>query len=159
MEYIYKIIIFACLKWGYGAADLAGVSRIKYTPTVKIIKVRCTGRVDVKHILFAIKSGADGVMVVGWRPNECQFKNGNFTAQRHVDFANRILDSRGFGNQRVNMYWLSSAEGEKFVKSVEDAYEKINRAGPTPMNAMDIKKVKQKKLTTPVEEWILWEKY
>jgi hypothetical protein len=27
------------------------------------------------------------------------------------------------------------------------------------MNAMDIKKVKQKKLTTPVEEWILWEKY
>jgi len=48
------------------------------------------------------------------------------------------------------MYWLSSAEGEKFVKSVEDAYEKINRAGPTPMNAMDIKK--QKKLTTPVEE-------
>ena len=159
MEYKYRIIIFACLKWGYGAADLAGVSRIKYTPTVKIIKVRCTGRVDVKHILFAIKSGADGVMVVGWRPNECQFKNGNFIAQRHVDFANRILDSRGFGNQRVNMYWLSSAEGEKFVKSVEDAYEKINRAGPTPMNTMDIKKVKQKKLTTPVEEWILWKKY
>jgi F420-non-reducing hydrogenase iron-sulfur subunit len=38
---------------------------MKYTPSVKIIKVRCTGRVDVKHILYAIKAGADGVMIVG----------------------------------------------------------------------------------------------
>jgi F420-non-reducing hydrogenase iron-sulfur subunit len=44
---------------------LAGVSRLKYTPSVKIIKVKCTGRIDVKHILYTIKSGADGVMVVG----------------------------------------------------------------------------------------------
>ncbi|NHJ24914.1 MAG: hydrogenase iron-sulfur subunit [Candidatus Lokiarchaeota archaeon] len=27
--------------------------------------MRCTGRVDVQHILYAIKSGADGVMIVG----------------------------------------------------------------------------------------------
>jgi len=144
--------MFACLKWGYGAADLAGVSRMKYTPTVKIIKLRCTGRVDVKHILYAIKSGADGVMVVGWRPNECQFKNGNFTAQKHVDFANQILESRGFGNQRVNMYWCSSAESEKLVKSVEDAYEKIKRAGSNPINTKEQKATKE--LITP-NEWVL----
>lgn len=155
MDDNYKILMFACIKWGYSAADLAGVSRMKYTASVKIIKVRCTGRVDVKHILHSIKAGADGVMVVGWRPNECQFKNGNFTAQRHVDLANRILDSRGFGNQRINMYWLSGAEADKLVKSVEDAYEKVTRSGPNPLKSMDIKKVKQKTLTTPVEEWIL----
>ena len=151
-DYNYRIIMFACLKWGYSAADLAGVSRLKYTPSVKIIKVKCTGRVDVKHILYTIKSGADGVMVVGWRPDECQFKNGNYTAQRHVDLANRILESRGFGNQRVNMYWLSGAESEKLVKSVEDALEKIRRAGPNPINTM--KTIKKKVVTTPVE-WIL----
>ena len=156
MNYKYKIVMFACLKWGYGAADLAGVSRMKYTPSVKIIKLRCTGRIDIKHILYTIKSGADGVMVVGWRPNECQFKKGNFTAQKHVDFANRILESRGFGSQRVNMYWLSSAESEKLVKSVEDAYEKIQRAGPNPINTIDIKSKRKIKeiLTTPVE-WVL----
>ncbi|MBD3214067.1 MAG: hydrogenase iron-sulfur subunit [Candidatus Lokiarchaeota archaeon] len=38
---------------------------MKYSPSVKIIKVRCTGRVDIKHILYAIKNGCDGVMVVG----------------------------------------------------------------------------------------------
>jgi len=148
-DYKYNIIMFACLKWGYGAADLAGVARLKYTPSVKIIKVKCTGRVDVKHILYAIKSGADGVMVVGWRPGECQFKKGNYTAQKHVDLANRILESRDFGNQRVNMYWLSSAESEKLVKSVEDAFEKVKRAGPNPINIMNIKSSKKKVVTTP----------
>ncbi len=138
--------MFACLKWGYGAADLAGVSRFKYTPSVKIIKVRCTGRVDVKHILYAIKSGADGVMVVGWRPDECQYKSGNFKAQTHVDLANRILDRRGFGNQRVNQYWLSSAEAEKLVKSVEDTLEKIRKIGPNPLNIQEIKGVKKGKI-------------
>ena len=154
MEHKYNIIAFACLKWGYSAADLAGVSRLKYTTTVKIVKVRCTGRIDVKHILFSILSGADGVMVVGWRPNECQFKKGNFNAQKHVDLANRILASRGLGDQRVNMYWLSGAEAEKFVKSVEDAYEKIKRIGPNPIRTMDIELQEKKLLVTPIE-WFL----
>ncbi|TFG08669.1 MAG: hydrogenase iron-sulfur subunit [Promethearchaeota archaeon] len=50
-----------------------------------------------------------------------------------MDLANRILEARGFGNQRVNMYWCSSAESEKFVNSVKDAYEKIKRVGPNPI--------------------------
>ena len=156
MEYNYNILMFACLKWGYSAADLAGVSRLKYTTSVKIIKVRCTGRIDLKHILYAIKSGADGVMIVGWRPNECQFKSGNFTASTHVDLANRILERRNFGSQRVNMYWLSGAESEKLVKSVIDAYEKAKRAGPNPIKSMNINsKSELKKILTPPIEWIL----
>jgi coenzyme F420-reducing hydrogenase delta subunit len=65
--------------------------------------------------------------------------------------ANRILESRGFGNQRVNMYWLSGAESEKLVKSVEDALEKIKRAGPNPINKINMKSSKKKVVTTPVE--------
>jgi len=158
-NYNYKIVAFACLKWGYSAADLAGVSRMKYPSSIKIIKVRCTGRVDLKHILYSIKSGADGVMLVGWRPNECQFKNGNFTANKHVEFANRILESRGFGNQRINMYWLSGAESEKFVRSVEDALEKVKSVGPNPLNLeeqeaeLEAKETKQVVITPA--EWIL----
>lgn len=65
--------------------------------------------------------------------------------------ANRILDSRGFGNQRVNMYWLSGAESEKFVKSVEDAYEKVKRAGPNPIKNTDVDIPKEELVITPVE--------
>ena len=155
-DYEYNIIMFACLKWGYSAADLAGVSRMKYTSSIKIIKVRCTGRVDLKHILYSIKSGADGVMVVGWRPNECQFKNGNFTAERHIKLANRILESRGLGNQRVNMYWLSGAEAEKFVRSVKDALAKVEKIGPNPLNLIDEnQEIKENELVAAPIEWVL----
>ena len=155
MENNYSIIMFACLKWGYSAADLAGVSRLKYTPEVKIIKLRCTGRIDAKHLLFSIKSGADGVMIVGWRPNECQFKEGNFKAQSHVDLVNRILDRRGLGNQRINQYWLSGAESEKLVKSVEDTMEKIQRLGPNPLKSSETKTKDAKKVITTPAEWFL----
>lgn len=56
--------------------------------------------------------------------------------------ANRILERRGFGNQRINQYWLSSAESEKLVKSVEDAVEKVQRMGKNPIH--DIKSKKKK---------------
>ena len=91
--------------------------------------------------------GADGVMIVGWRKDECQFKVGNFTAQKHVDLANHILEMRGFGNLRVNMYWCSSAESEKLVKSVEDALEKIQRLGPNPISTLEVSR--KKVSTTP----------
>lgn len=35
------------------------------------------------------------------------------------------------------MYWLSGAESEKFVKSVEDAIEKVKLLGPSPLNLID----------------------
>ena len=143
MKHSYSIIVFACIKWGYSAADLAGVSRLKYTPAIKIIKVRCTGRIDIKHIFYSIRAGADGVMIVGWRPNECQFKKGNFTAERHVELANRILEKRGLGGQRINQYWLSGAEADKLVKSVVDTYEKVAKIGLNPLK-------KAKELTTPI---------
>ena len=50
------------------------------------------------------------------------------------------------------MYWCSSAESEKLVKSIEDALEKIHRAGPNPIKSLDNqKKSKKKVLTTPLE--------
>ncbi|MFX1531587.1 MAG: hydrogenase iron-sulfur subunit, partial [Promethearchaeota archaeon] len=75
---------------------------------------------------------------------------------KHVEFANRILESRGFGNQRINMYWLSGAESEKFVRSVEDALEKVKSIGPNPLNLeeqeaeIETKETKQV-ISTPAE--------
>jgi hypothetical protein len=49
------------------------------------------------------------------------------------------------------MYWLSGAESEKFVKSVEDAYDKVKRAGPNPIKGMDVKLPEKRLLITPIE--------
>ncbi len=60
-----KILAMICNWCAYGAADLAGVSRMQYPPNVRAIRVMCSATVSPHHILRALQSGADGVLVGG----------------------------------------------------------------------------------------------
>lgn len=60
-----RIVGFLCHWCSYGAADLAGVSRIQYPPNIRVIRVPCSGRVDPSFVLKAFAHGADGVLVSG----------------------------------------------------------------------------------------------
>lgn len=65
MSFEPKIVAFLCNWCSYAGADLAGTSRKKYAPNVRIIRVMCSGRVDPTFILKAFQQGADGVLVSG----------------------------------------------------------------------------------------------
>lgn len=60
-----KVVGFCCHFCAYSAADLAGSARIEYTPAVRVVKLMCTGKVDVIHLLKAFEEGADAVFVCG----------------------------------------------------------------------------------------------
>lgn len=60
-----QIVAFACEHCAYNAADLAGGLRMQYPPTIKIVLLPCTGRLDVIMVLHALEDGADGIMVAG----------------------------------------------------------------------------------------------
>jgi coenzyme F420-reducing hydrogenase delta subunit len=60
-----QITIFACHYCAYGAADLAGSLRVSYPESTRIVKLPCTGKIDVTLVLDAFEHGADGVMVAG----------------------------------------------------------------------------------------------
>jgi F420-non-reducing hydrogenase iron-sulfur subunit len=60
-----KILAFLCNWCAYAGADLAGVSRIQYPPTIRSIRVMCSGRVDPVFIINGLKSGFDSVFVSG----------------------------------------------------------------------------------------------
>jgi len=64
-EYTPQIVVFACHYCAYAAADLAGSMRLEYPPSIKIIELPCTGKLDILYILRAFEEGADGVMVAG----------------------------------------------------------------------------------------------
>ena len=59
------IIAFCCHYCAYAAADLAGSMRLDYPPSVKIVEVPCSGKVDPLYVLKALEEGADGVLVAG----------------------------------------------------------------------------------------------
>lgn len=64
-EFQPRIAAFLCNWCSYGAADLAGVSRLQYPPNIYVIRIPCTGRMSPKFILSAFRKGVDGVWVSG----------------------------------------------------------------------------------------------
>ena len=107
--------------------------RLKYPSSVKIIRVPCTGKVDLIHILRAFEKGADGVYVVGCEEGSCQYTSGNFRARKRVEQAQQILDTIGIGGQRAQMYNLSSGEGTRFAQFAIEMEERIQGLGPNPI--------------------------
>ena len=60
-----QIVAYCCEHCAYAAADLAGGLRLQYPPTIKIVQLPCTGKLDLLMALQALEVGVDGVMVAG----------------------------------------------------------------------------------------------
>lgn len=127
------IVAFCCHYCAYTAADMAGSMRLAYPPNVKIIRVPCTGKVDIKHILQAFQQGADGVYVAGCLAGDCHFKNGNIKAARRVARAKKLLGEIGIEEERVEMITMSAGMGERFAQTATEITEKIRNMGPNPV--------------------------
>lgn len=107
--------------------------RLSYPTSIKIIRVPCTGKVDVIHILRAFEKGADGVCVIGCMEGSCQYQSGNFRARKRVEQAQKILDTIGIGGERAKMYNLSSGEGTLFAQYAKEIHDKVVELGPNPL--------------------------
>jgi len=125
-----KIVAFICNWCTYTGADLAGTSRMKYPPNVRVIKIPCTGRFDPLFMLKAFERGADGVLVSGCHPGDCHYTAGNYNARRKFTVWRKLLDFAGIDLDRVRFSWISAAEGGKWVETVRNFTEAIRAKGP-----------------------------
>jgi F420-non-reducing hydrogenase iron-sulfur subunit len=107
--------------------------RLSYPTNIKIVKVPCTGRVDVIHMLKAFESGADGVYLAGCLEGECHYLKGNLRAKKRVAHAKELLEECGVGGERIAMYNLSSSQGTRFAEIAKEMTEKVRELGPSPV--------------------------
>jgi coenzyme F420-reducing hydrogenase delta subunit len=107
--------------------------RLQYPGNIRIVRVPCTGKVDIIHMLKAFEKGADGVYVVGCLEGDCRFNNGNLRARKRVQQAQEILETVHVGGDRAQMYNLSSGEGPRFAEIAREMTEKIKEMGPNPI--------------------------
>ncbi|HEX59226.1 MAG TPA: hydrogenase iron-sulfur subunit [Methanomicrobia archaeon] len=135
MSFEPKIIGFACNWCTYAGADLAGTSRLKYPPNIRLIRVMCTGRIDPEFILAAFARGADGVFIGGCHPGDCHYMAGNYKAKRRVELLKRLLAQLGISPERLRMEFISAAEGAKFAEVITEFTEKLKELGPSPLKA------------------------
>lgn len=132
-----KIVGFCCSYCGYSSADLAGRQKRAYSPQVMIVRVPCTGRVDVVHILKAFRHGADAVLVAGCLEKNCNFHNGNFEARKRVKQVKGILESLGMEGKRVEMFNVASNQAWKFVEIVDEMVSRADELGPSPLREVN----------------------
>jgi F420-non-reducing hydrogenase iron-sulfur subunit len=125
-----KIVAFFCNWCTYLAADLAGTSRIKYSPNIRVIRTMCSGRVDPQFVLEAFARGADGVLIGGCHPGDCHHQEGNYKTLRRVRMLRRVLRVMGIEDERFRLEWISASEAERLKVVVNDMVEKIRALGP-----------------------------
>ncbi|OGL40638.1 MAG: heterodisulfide reductase subunit MvhD [Candidatus Schekmanbacteria bacterium RIFCSPHIGHO2_02_FULL_38_11] len=129
-----KIITFCCNHSAYEAADLAGKMKIPYPEGINIIRVPCSGKVDVYHILKAFEKGADGVLVLACYEDNCKYLHGNIRAKKRIDYIKNLLEEIGIEKERVEIYNLASNTGHRFVNLVRRMNDKVVELGPLMRN-------------------------
>jgi F420-non-reducing hydrogenase iron-sulfur subunit len=125
-----SIVGFFCNWCTYLAADLAGTSRMKYAPNVRVVRTMCSGRVDPQMILWAFRHGADGVLIGGCHPGDCHYQEGNYKALRRITLLRTMLGQFGIEPERLRLEWISASEGERLRDVVNEFTEQIRRLGP-----------------------------
>jgi F420-non-reducing hydrogenase iron-sulfur subunit len=125
-----KIVAFFCNWCTYLAADLAGTSRIKYASNAEVVRVMCSGRVDVQFVLKAFAKGADGVLIGGCHPGDCHYQEGNYKAFRRFRLLQRLIAQMGIEKERLRLEWISAAEGDRVRVVINEMVETLKRLGP-----------------------------
>jgi len=129
------ILAFCCHHCAYAAADLAGAMRLQYPASVRVLRLPCTGTIEVNVLLTAFERGVDGVIVAGCLEGGCHFLEGNLRARRRVERAKQFLEEVGLEPERLDMFNLSSAEGSRFAEIVTEMTERVLRLGSSPLKA------------------------
>ena len=132
-----EIIVFACHYCAYAAADLAGSMRLQYPTNIRMIKLPCTGKLEVIHILKALEAGADGVYAAGCLEGECHYLKGNLWARKRINHVKTLLAELSMDPERVDMFNMSSAMGPAFAQRAREFTERIRRLGPNPVRPRD----------------------
>ncbi len=128
-----KILAFACNWCSYAGADLAGVSRFQYPPTIRIIRVMCSGRVHPDMVLEGFARGADGVLVTGCHIGDCHYIKGNQYTKARMEVMEGLLEGIGINPRRFKLDWVSASEGKRFAELITSFTEDIKKLGPLGM--------------------------
>jgi coenzyme F420-reducing hydrogenase delta subunit len=130
-----EITAFTCIYCGYTAADTAGALRLEYPANIKLVRLPCTGKTDVRYVLEAFERGADAVWVVACPLGNCHHVRGNERGRARVARARALLESIGLEGERLEMTFVSGGQGATFARAAGELVERVRRLGPSPLRA------------------------
>jgi len=98
---------------------------------MRLIRVMCSGRVDLSHVFRAFSKGVDGVFIGACHLNECNYiTHGNYHALTMVNLAKKLLEHIGLNPERLRLAFMSGSESNLFVEGVNSFVKKVKEIGP-----------------------------
>jgi len=125
-----KIVAFCCNWCAYAGADFAGVSRMQYPTNVRIIRTMCSGRVAPKFVERTFARGAAAVLVAGCHFGDCHYINANYQTQKRVERLWKKMERLGLDKNRLQLAWISAAEGERLASTIKEMQGIVNSVNP-----------------------------
>jgi len=125
-----NIVTFACNWDGLSCVDAAAQTGLSYPASVKVIRVTCLSRVHMGIILKAFELRADGVMLLGCEPGNCQFDADADHITQEYDKARMILKMLGLREERLALCYVPRGDGAGFVKQVTAFVKEIEQMQP-----------------------------
>ncbi len=126
-----KVLVFACNWCSYAGADLAGISKIQYPPSSRIIRTMCSARVSGKFVEYAFEKNVGAVLVTGCRLTEkgsdCHYNFANKHTLERFQKWKKKLTHRGIEPERLQLQWVSASEGIVLAKKLYEMEEVLKR--------------------------------
>lgn len=110
---------------------MAGVSRLQYSPEIRLIRVMCSGRVDLGFILRAFYKGIDGVFIGGCNLDECNYiTHGNYDVLNMTLLCKKIMEHIGLNPERLRIEFMSAGDGIRLAEGINEFTREIKDLGP-----------------------------
>lgn len=122
-----------CCNWSpYACYNAAGMARLKMPPNFRLVRVMCIGRINQALILRAFEYGADGVILLECKDEDCRYGPGPEVGHQNVQRVRRLLRLLGIGQKRLVERSFATHEKEEFVRALWEFSELIQAMGPNP---------------------------
>lgn len=122
-------IVGFCCKNALDSLDeqqtLTGNRRLSFEPAVKIVQLPCSSKVETLGIIKAFESGAAAIFVLGCPDKACHLLDGNYRAQKVINYTKGLLDETGIGSFRLKMFQLETPEAEDFDQIIAMMTDRI----------------------------------
>jgi coenzyme F420-reducing hydrogenase delta subunit len=123
------VLAICCAECGHTAVDSSGMAMMEYPANVRVMKVPCTGILQIHQYLDAFKAGAQGIMVVGCKSDGCHYEVGSQQAAKKVELTKLLLNAYGIEPERLEMHNLVFIEGAQFAEAAQKMTERVEKLG------------------------------
>jgi quinone-modifying oxidoreductase subunit QmoB len=130
-----RLLVLACENDALPALEAAGVARLRYSPFVRVIPVRCLGAVNVIWIADALARGFDGILLLGCKSGDdyqCHFIRGSELMGTRSENIRQKLVQLALEEERVRIEQIALSDYQRLPALIDEFAAQIEEIGLNP---------------------------